>query len=75
MYSPFDSSYFPLIVVIVLVVIVWGGIWKSIALWHAGRDNDLAWFVILCIFNTVGILEIIYIFAVSRTNRARELPQ
>lgn len=75
MYSSFDSSYFPLIVVIALVVIVWGGIWKAIALWRAGRDNNLAWFVILCIFNTVGILEIIYIFAVSRTNRARELPQ
>ena len=74
MYSSFNGPYFAVIVIIILVV-VWGGIWKAIALWRAGRDNNLAWFVILCIFNTVGILEIIYIFAVSRTNRARELPQ
>ena len=56
MYSSFNGSYFAVIVIIVLVV-VWGGIWKAIALRRAGRENNLAWFVILCILNTVGILD------------------
>jgi hypothetical protein len=41
-------------------------IWKAIALWRAGRRADLAWFIVMCVVNTVGILEIVYIFAVSR---------
>ena len=34
MYSSFNGSYFAVIVIIVLVV-VWGGIWKAIALRRA----------------------------------------
>ncbi len=43
------------------VIIIWSLIWKGIALWHAGRNKQLAWFVALLIVNTVGILEIIYL--------------
>ena len=74
MYSSFNGPYFA-VIVIIIVVVVWGGIWKAIALWRAGRDNNLAWFAILCMFITFGILDISYIFAISRPNRARELPQ
>ncbi len=75
MYSPFNGSVNPLVLVILLALTLWSGVWKAIALWRAGRDNSLAWFIVLCIINTVGILEIIYIFAVSRPNRARQLGQ
>lgn len=45
-----------------LVIIgVWELIWKGIALWKCGRNNQLAWFVFILILNTVGILPIIYI--------------
>ncbi len=45
---------------------VWSMVWKGIALWRAGRNAHLAWFIVLFIVNTLGILEIIYIFAFSR---------
>jgi len=45
---------------------VWSMVWKGIALWKAGRNGHMVWFILLFIINTVGILEIIYIFAVSR---------
>lgn len=43
------------------VIIIWSIIWKGIALWHAARNKQLAWFVVLLIVNTIGLLEIIYL--------------
>lgn len=48
------------------ILIVWEAAWKGVALWRAGRNAHLVWFICLFIFNTVGILPIIYIFAFSR---------
>ncbi len=53
-------------VLFIVVATVWSGVWKGIALWRAGRNNHLVWFVVVFIFNTLGVLEIIYIFAFSR---------
>lgn len=44
-----------------VVLAIWDGIWRLIAMWKAGRNNELAWFICLAIFSTVGILPIIYI--------------
>ena len=48
------------------ILAVWASVWKGIALWKAGRNNDLGWYIAMFIINTAGILEIIYIFAVSK---------
>lgn len=45
-----------------ILVLVWSLIWKGLALWHAGRRGDAVWFIVLLIVNTLGILEIIYLF-------------
>ena len=45
-----------------ILVLVWCVAWKLIALWHAARKNHLTWFIVLAIFNTVGILPILYLF-------------
>jgi len=41
--------------------VVWDSTWKLIGLWRAGRNNDLVWFICIAIFNTLGILPIVYI--------------
>jgi len=51
---------------IIPLAVVWEMAWKGVALWRAGRNAHLAWFICLFIFNTLGILPIIYIFAFSR---------
>ena len=51
---------------IILLAVVWSMTWKGIALWRAGRNAHLGWFMVLFIVNTLGILEIIYIFAFSQ---------
>jgi methionyl-tRNA synthetase len=61
--------FFPNLAIMWLVTslaLVWAMVWKGIALWRAGRNDHLAWFIVLFIVNTLGILPIIYIFAFSR---------
>ena len=48
------------------LAVVWEMAWKGVALWRAGRNAHLVWFICLFIFNTLGILPIIYIFAFSK---------
>ncbi len=49
-----------------VVILIWSAIWKGIALWKAARNGSKPWFVVLLVLNTLGILEIIYIFVVSK---------
>ncbi|HVY72718.1 MAG TPA: DUF5652 family protein [Candidatus Paceibacterota bacterium] len=45
---------------------IWSLAWKGIALWHAGRNNDGWWFIAILLINSVGILEIVYLFFVLK---------
>jgi methionyl-tRNA synthetase len=45
-----------------LALLIWSLIWKGFALWHAAHNHQMRWFVALLIFNTFGILEIVYLF-------------
>jgi len=49
-----------------VIVLVWSLVWKGIALWKSARKKQPAWFIILLIVNTLGILEILYIFLFSK---------
>ncbi|MGA2417997.1 MAG: DUF5652 family protein [Candidatus Staskawiczbacteria bacterium] len=44
------------------LLVIWSLVWKGIALWKAARSNQNIWFVVMLVVNTIGILEIIYIF-------------
>lgn len=46
--------------------ILWTLVWKGLALWRAAGLRQKWWFVAMLIVNTLGILEIIYIFLVAR---------
>ena len=59
---PLIALYSPGAKVLIALAIVWTLIWKGIALWKAGQNGHKAWFVVLFLVNTIGILEIIYIF-------------
>lgn len=72
---PYDwgGPYLPgLLWLAVPLAIVWLMAWKGVSLWRAGRNGHLAWFIVLFIFNTLGILPIIYIFAFSRKKEASQ---
>ncbi len=40
--------------------------WKGLALWKAGRLSHKWWFVIILVTNTLGILEMVYIYFIAR---------
>jgi hypothetical protein len=42
-------------------ILIWAVIWKGIALWKCGRNNQLPWFIVLLVVNTMGLLEIAYL--------------
>jgi hypothetical protein len=46
---------------LIIALIIWDAIWKVIAMWKAARNNQLVWFVLIAVLNTIGILPIIYI--------------
>jgi len=48
--------------ILIYVLYVWALFWKGIALWRASQFKQRNWFVVLLVLNTVGILEIIYLF-------------
>lgn len=51
---------------ILIVFVLWSIFWKGLALWHAARRGQYWWFLILLVVNTIGILEIIYLFFVAK---------
>ncbi|HEY4524430.1 MAG TPA: DUF5652 family protein [Candidatus Paceibacterota bacterium] len=57
---------------IAAALIAWSLVWKGLALWQAGGRRERNWFIALLILNTLGILEIIYLFFVI-PHRAAQL--
>ena len=45
----------------ILVIGILELILKMIVMWKAGRRNQLAWFIVVGLINTAGILPIIYL--------------
>ena len=56
----------PIIATGFIILAIWSLTWKGIALWKAAKNDSKPWFIALLVINTVGILEIIYIFYFSK---------
>lgn len=50
---------------ILAVIVIWSIVWKLIALWKSARKGHIVWFILLAVINTVGILEILYVYVFS----------
>lgn len=55
---------------LVALAVVWTLIWKGLALWKSARLGHKWWFIALMIINTLGILEILYIYVFSKKMRS-----
>jgi hypothetical protein len=56
----------PWVMLLFLVFIIWSFIWKGLALWQSARNGHKVWFVALLLINTLGILEILYIYVFGK---------
>jgi hypothetical protein len=63
-----NPQFFVILIWCAIILFIWDVVWKGFALWKAARNNHIAWFVCIMIFNTVGILPIIYLL-LNRTKK------
>jgi hypothetical protein len=48
------------------LLVIWSVVWKGLALWKSAREGNKIWFVVFLIVNTLGILEILYLYVFSK---------
>lgn len=60
-----NSSITPAVWLLILGAI-WTLPWKTVALWRSARRGQKIWFFVFIILNTLGLLEILYIFIFSK---------
>lgn len=58
---------------LLLVFMAWSLAWKGVALWKSARHHQRNWFILLLILNTLGILEIVYLFYFQRKEQQKTL--
>ena len=63
------KSVFPLLA----FLIAWELVWKIVAMYKAGQQKELWWFICIFIFNTFGLLPIIYLLIDSMKKENIEL--
>ena len=51
---------------ILVLITLWTLLWKCYSVWIAAKNGDKKWFAALVIFNTVGILDMIYVFKIAK---------
>jgi len=51
---------------ILIVLYIWSLIAKGIALWRASKAEQRNWFVALLVLNTLGVVELIYLFKFAK---------
>jgi hypothetical protein len=56
-----------------IIIALWSLFWKGFALWKAAKLGDKVWFVALMILNTIGILEIFYIYFFSKRSKLQSV--
>jgi len=57
---------------VIVLLAVWSLVWKGMALWKSARHAHKVWFVVLLVTNTVGILDILYLYVFSKKSKSVE---
>ncbi len=66
------TNIFPIWVeLFILLGVLWTLPWKGVALWKSARQNEKWWFIALLVINTVGLLEILYIFVFGKKKETK----
>lgn len=65
----FTEKYF----VLLIILVIWSIPWKGFALWKSSRRGEKIWFIVFLLLNTIGILEILYLFFFSERGSSTSL--
>ena len=58
---------------VILVLSLWDTVWKVVGMWKSARRNQLVWFICIALFNTLGVLPIVYL--ILNKNKQAETTQ
>lgn len=56
---------------LLVALMAWSFCWKGVALWKSARNGSKPWFIVLLLVNTVGLLEILYVFVFEKKKESR----
>jgi len=60
---------------LLIVILIWSLVWKLLAFWKSARKKQVIWFIVFALVNTIGILEILYIYVFSDMKKnVKEVP-
>jgi len=57
---------------LMILALIWTLPWKGVALWKAARHDQTGWFVALLVFQTMALLEIIYLVFFQKDKNAKQ---
>jgi len=52
--------------VLLYILFAWSLLWKGLSLWHSSKNDQRNWFIVLLVLNTVGLLDIVYLFKFAK---------
>ncbi|EKD86931.1 MAG: hypothetical protein ACD_37C00097G0002 [uncultured bacterium] len=52
--------------IVIMLILLWSMLWKTLALWRASKGDQRYWFIALLLLNTFGLLELIYLFKFAK---------
>lgn len=62
----YASPFYAINPALVIAIFIWSMFWKLLALWRCVKNEQRYWFIGLMLLNTVGILEIVYLFGFAK---------
>jgi len=68
----FSLEHQAVFITFVVILATWSLAWKGLALWRSARNNHMWWFVVLLLVNTLGLLELFYLFVWPKINKKSE---
>jgi len=45
----------------IIILILWETTWKLIGLWKSARNDQIGWFMVIGLINSLGIIPLVYI--------------
>jgi hypothetical protein len=54
---------------LIIILTLWTIPWKGLALWRSARLKNKWWFIALLLINSLGLLEILYLFVFSKNRK------
>ncbi len=54
-----------------VALFVWSMVWKGLALWKSAHKEQKWWFIAFLVVNTLGVLEILYLYVFSMERKSK----